>query len=54
MSDQIIFEVRKKSSFLDNTLKKVRLINAILVTAILVTKLYDALIEIEDKNQKGE
>ena len=54
MKDQIIFVVRENDSLLTRAYKKVRLANAMIVGLLLVTKLYNALVEIEEKNQKGE
>lgn len=50
----IVFVVRENVKTLDVLCKKVRLFNGIVMGLILVTKLYNTLVEIEKKNQKGE
>lgn len=55
MKDQIVFVVRDKDSFLTKAYKKVRLANAIIAGLILAAKLYDTLLDIEEREKsKGE
>jgi hypothetical protein len=55
MAGKVVFVVRDKDSFTTSLYKKVRLANAVIAGLILVAKLYDTLLDIEEKEKsKGE
>lgn len=53
-SKPIVVVVRENGKTLENLYKKVKVFNAAVIGLILFTKLCDALIEFENKHQKGE
>ena len=55
MKEQVIFVIKNKESLFTKAYKKVQLANGLLISLILVTKLYKELMEIEEKQKsKGE
>lgn len=53
MSDKTIYVVREKNNGLVDAYNRIRLFNGMIVCGILLVTLYNALIEVDKKKQKG-